>query len=166
MGKIERDRGMSQLDYLWTYYGGYIIKKEDDQDNPQYFLLTENQIDDKIKNNTQSIFQNLPIKEVSSSYFIKNDNGTIKSSISLVYKSNLIQLIGLDNQVISTIDASSFIKDGMVNNVQLITNPQGQAEGTYIVITFNTDSGLEPIYLNVTQLIDIYVGGKWYKYSK
>lgn len=159
MGKIERDKGMSQLDYLWTYYGGYIIKKEDDQDNPQYFLLTENQIDDKIKNNTQSIFQNLPIKEVSSSYFIKNDNGTIKSSISLVYKSNLIQLIGLDNQVISTIDASSFIKDGMVNNVQLITNPQGQAEGTYIVITFNTDSGLEPIYLNVTQLIDIYVGG-------
>lgn len=159
MGKIERDKGMSQLDYLWTYYGGYIIKKEDDQDNPQYFLLTENQIDDKIKNNTQSIFQNLPIKEVSSSYFIKNDNGTIKSSISLVYKSNLIQLIGLDNQVISTIDASSFIKDGMVNNVQLITNPYGQAEGTYIVITFNTDSGLEPIYLNVTQLIDIYVGG-------
>jgi len=34
MGKIERDKGMSQLDYLWTYYGGYIIKKEDDQDNP------------------------------------------------------------------------------------------------------------------------------------
>lgn len=61
---------------------------------------------------------------------------------------------------ISRIDATDFIKDGMLDSATLVVNPTGQANGTYLHLVFNTDAGKTPIFINVTSLIDIYTGGE------
>lgn len=75
-----------------------------------------------------------------------------------------LKLIGKNDTIITTIPAADFIKDGMLENVELKqatgSAPIGEAtEGTFLVFTFNTDSGNKVINLNVTDLIDIYTGG-------
>lgn len=71
-----------------------------------------------------------------------------------------IRLTGKGGEVISTIDAKSFVKDGMLDKVQLVVNPANQATGTYLVFTWNTESGLsEPMYVPVTDLVDVYSKG-------
>ena len=71
-----------------------------------------------------------------------------------------IKLLGKKGTLISEIDASEFIKDGMLDTVELVKNPEGQTAGTYLKLTWNTDSGKgEPMYINVTDLIDVYTAG-------
>ena len=65
-----------------------------------------------------------------------------------------IQLIGKDNQVVSRIDASDFIKDGMVESVNF-----DQAT-KHLTITFNTDAGHDAIDVDLTNLVDTYKNGK------
>lgn len=50
------------------------------------------------------------------------------------------------NNVIGEVDATNFIKDGMVSNVEI-------SEGN-LVITFNTDSGKEPISIPLTDIFN------------
>lgn len=90
-----------------------------------------------------------------------NDSRELFSSIQLSYDSSdkKIKLFGRDeSNPISTIDASDFIKDGMLNNAELVVNPEGQLEGTYLKLTFNLDSGKESVFVNVSNLIDSYSG--------
>lgn len=71
-----------------------------------------------------------------------------------------IRLTGKGGEVISTIDAKSFVKDGMLDKVELVVNPADQATGTYLVFTWNTEAGLsEPMYVPVTDLVDVYSQG-------
>lgn len=71
-----------------------------------------------------------------------------------------IKLLGKDSSLISEIDASEFIKDGMLDTVELVKNPEGQTAGTYLKLTWNTNSGKsEPMFINVTDLIDVYTAG-------
>ena len=75
-----------------------------------------------------------------------------------------IKLLGKDSTLISEIDASEFIKDGMLDTVELVKNPEGQTEGTYLKLTWNTDSGKSaPMFINVTDLIDVYTAGEGLK---
>lgn len=46
MEKAKRPKGMSQLDYLWTQFGNYAM--QNGTTNPQYAILTEDQIDQKL----------------------------------------------------------------------------------------------------------------------
>lgn len=87
---------------------------------------------------------------------------TISSTIGLAYKSETkkLQLTGIDEEPFAELDATPFIKDGMLDSATLETNPLGQDPGTYIKLVFNVDSGKEdPIYINVTSLIDVYTQG-------
>ena len=62
-------------------------------------------------------------------------------------------------QVGDAIDISDFVKDGMLSSVELEENPEGKT-GTYLVFTWNEASGKsEPMYVPVTDLIDVYVAG-------
>ena len=65
-----------------------------------------------------------------------------------------IQLIGNNNQVVSTIDASDFIKDGMVESVNF------DQDTKHLTITFNTDAGHDAIDVDLTKLVDTYKSGK------
>ena len=51
-----------------------------------------------------------------------------------------------DSTVLATIDARAFIKDGMVDSVAVVNG--------YLVITFNTDSGKEPIRIPTSDIFD------------
>lgn len=60
---------------------------------------------------------------------------------------------------ISTIDASDFIVDGMLQTVELTTSDANGTEGNYLHFTFNTDAGVDDIYVDVQDLVDIYTAG-------
>ena len=91
----------------------------------------------------------------------------ISAAASLKYDSDKkqIQLIGKDGDtVVSYISADAFVKDGMLDTVELVENPEGQTAGTYLKLTWNTDSGkTDPMYVNLTNLIDVYSNGEGLK---
>ena len=75
-----------------------------------------------------------------------------------------LKLIGKSGTVIATIAATDFIKDGMLENVELKVASsgapiEGHTSGTFLVFTFNTDAGSKVINLDVTSLIDVYTAG-------
>ena len=79
----------------------------------------------------------------------------LSSTLNLKYDSTSkkIQLLGINNVVIAEIDATDFIKDGMVDNVQF--DPASKV----LTITFNTVSGKEAIPVNLSSLVDTYTAG-------
>lgn len=75
-----------------------------------------------------------------------------------------LKLIGKDSGVIATIPAADFVKDGMLENVELkvatVEAPiEEKTSGTFLVFKFNTDAGSKVINLDVTSLIDVYTAG-------
>ena len=59
------------------------------------------------------------------------------------------------NTVVDSIDATDFIKDGMVNTVVVDTPSAGTNSGvTCLIITFNTDAGKEDIEIPLSELFD------------
>lgn len=100
------------------------------------------------------------LRDVTGQNFIKKSGTNVEGYLNLTYdtKTKKINLEGFDSSVIASIDATTFIKDGMINTVDLVTDPESHNPGTYLVITFNTDAGKDAIYLDVTSLIDVYQG--------
>ena len=64
-----------------------------------------------------------------------------------------IKLIGKEGVVISEIDASAFIKDGMIQSATFDTQTKN------VTITFNTAAGREPIDVDLSTLVDTYKAG-------
>lgn len=100
------------------------------------------------------------LRDVTGQNFIKKNGTNVEGHLNLTYntKTKKINLEGFDSSIIASIDATAFIKDGMINTVELVTDPKSHDPGTYLVITFNTDAGKDAIYLDVTGLIDVYQG--------
>lgn len=100
------------------------------------------------------------LRDVTGQNFIKKNGTNVEGHLNLTYNTETkkINLEGFDSSIIASIDATAFIKDGMINTVKLVTNPESHDPGTYLVITFNTDAGKDAIYLDVTGLIDVYQG--------
>lgn len=100
------------------------------------------------------------LRDVAGQNFIKKNGTDVEGHLNLTYNAETkkINLEGFDSSVIASIDATAFIKDGMINTVELVTNPVSHNRGTYLVVTFNTDAGKDAIYLDVSHLIDVYKG--------
>ena len=100
------------------------------------------------------------LRNVTGQNFIKKNGTNIEGHLNLTYNTETkkINLEGFDSSIIASIDATAFIKDGMINTVELVTDPESHDPGTYLVITFNNDGGKDAIYLDVTSLIDVYQG--------
>lgn len=83
----------------------------------------------------------------------QQDPAKLAVTIGLDYNSGTkkITLTGINDAVIAEIDAADFIKDGMVQSVEL--------EGNNLVITFNTDAGAEPISVDLSKFLDVYTAG-------
>lgn len=67
------------------------------------------------------------------------------------------------NTILSSFDASAFIKDGMLNSAEIITVPSDGEEATvdrpagkYIKLTWNTDAGKDATYIPVKDIIKEY----------
>lgn len=113
-------------------------------------------------------------KEVSlkintSDKILSQDSNGLLTNLTLKYVAKtdsataLLQLIGKEDAVVSSIDATAFVKDGMLSNAELKkgSDLDGEytADNTYLVLSFNTDGGTTPIVLDVTELIDVYTAG-------
>lgn len=88
----------------------------------------------------------------------------LKSNIKIDYSGQKVRLLGADDTVISSFDASAFVKDGMLNDAELVTATESspvneKTSGTFVKFTFNADGGDKVIYLDVTSLIDVYTAG-------
>lgn len=108
---------------------------------------------DDLINNKFTIKANDPILAL-------NDSKELFSNISLSYQDNKIKLFGQGEEAISEIDTSDFIKDGMLSSVELVQDPEGEEAGSYLKLVFNTDAGKQPIFVNVTKLVNQYDGSK------
>jgi hypothetical protein len=53
--------------------------------------------------------------------------------------------------IVDVVDATPFIKDGMVDDVEVV---HGEMGGDYLRITFNTDAGKQPIDVPLTSIFD------------
>ena len=88
----------------------------------------------------------------------------LKSSLKIDYSNQTVRLLGAGDTVISSFDASAFVKDGMLSDAELVTATEsspvnGNTSGTFVKFTFNADGGNKVIYLDVTSLIDVYTAG-------
>lgn len=77
---------------------------------------------------------------------------SLKSTLGLSYdgENKKIKLTGINKAEIASIDATDFIKDGMLDTARF------DPETKEITLTFNTASGKDPIKINVSSLVDTY----------
>lgn len=90
------------------------------------------------------------------------DGKTVSATVSLSYDEDTksIKLLGKGGADLGSVDATPFIKDGMISKAELVTDPEGQEAGKYLVLTWNTDSGeSDPTYIPLTELVDTYTAG-------
>nr|DAQ19264.1 MAG TPA: hypothetical protein [Caudoviricetes sp.] len=81
-------------------------------------------------------------------YYLLDENKKATAVTQGRYNSSnqRIELLNANNNVVSFIDATNFIKDGMVSNVSIVNGN--------LVITFNTDSGKSPISIPLTNIFN------------
>lgn len=116
----------------------YIFAKGDKGDPFTYEDFTEEQLDDLADRIELTPAELAEIAEqVDLSGYV--NGGAYDSQTKRI-------LLTHDNVVVSSIDATAFIKDGMVSGVVV--------DNGYIVITFNTDAGKEDIRIPVSEVFD------------
>lgn len=122
--------------------------EEDDSDNPAYIRNKPTIPDEQIQADFNQANQ-------SAKDFIKNkpNMAAIQQWLAQTvcggaYNSTLkrLEFKDKDNTLLFSIDATAFIKDGMVTNVAIVNGN--------LVITFNTDSGQEPISIPITDIFN------------
>ena len=103
-------------------------------------------------------------------------NNVINVPLGITYDSTnkkiyLTQGVNEDAEIIDTIDATDFIKDGMLKEAILVEEDGEGNSGKFIKLTWNTDADPnadgttgDVVYINVTEFIDTYTNGnKWLK---
>lgn len=93
-----------------------------------------------------------------------DENGVISSNFEVEYDSanKVIKFYGKDNGQIGIIHTDDFVKDGMVEKVEIKTPTSGEHAGKpCLVITFNTDHGSTPTEIPLTSLAEIYTPGDY-----
>ena len=80
------------------------------------------------------------------------------TTLSMTYNSDnkTIKLTGKDNTEISTIDATDFVVDGMLDSVEFSTE---SGKENILVFTWNTDSGKTKTEIDLSKYIDTYNAG-------
>lgn len=93
-------------------------------------------------------------------------NGTINATVSLEYDeaNRRIKLLGKEGADLGSVDAAAFIKDGMLDDVEIVEASEespvgGNTSGKYIVFTWNTDGNTKTDFIAVSELAKTYVPG-------
>lgn len=69
-----------------------------------------------------------------------------------------LKLLGRDNVELFT--TTIMAQDSVLEDVDLVVDPEGQNPGTYLKLTFRLQDGSnKTVYTDVTSLIDVYTGG-------
>lgn len=97
-----------------------------------------------------------PIQEIlNEDKLLKLDNQVLSTSIKLVYKNatNEVLLIGKDNKTISSIDASNFIINNMLNSLSY------NADTNVLTFVWNTAKGKQTNSVEISNIIEPYKSG-------
>ena len=106
----------------------------------------------------------------------ENENGGIDGkvqldlNIAMELDDKTIKIYDKDDTTktaIATLDATDFIKDGMIESVELVNKDDKNNEGQFLKITWNIDDAnsidndgdKDVVYVDVTKLVDVYTGG-------
>lgn len=86
---------------------------------------------------------------------------SLTSTLGLSYDSvnKKIKLTGIDKKEVASIDATNFIKDGMLKSASFIgENGEGETgeHKNNIKLVFNQDGPADPVYIDVSSLVDTY----------
>ena len=113
----------------------------------------EEKVDNHISATTEAL-NALKIKDVvaDDKVLSVSSDGLLSSALSMDYDSSgkTIYLKGIDGTVISRVDATEFIKDGMLDKAEIVTG----ATGSKLVFTFNTDAGKDNVEVPITDFIN------------
>lgn len=139
MNKVQRPRDMSQLDYLWLYFGGYKVKNEQSEEPSDSVLLTEKSINEIVQGISNGCISQIQYREHPT------DN-------------SLSQIVGLSNtgEEISIVDVPKeiHVKDFKIKEVTQEDIDKG-VEGVSI--------GAKVISLTLTNneefIVPMYSGG-------
>ena len=125
----------------------YILKAFGD--DSAYVLVNINRLENRINDKLDKKVDKVQGKGLSTNDFTDaNVSELANSVVNATYNSNTKKLIFTkNNNETVEIDATPFIKDGMVNSVSIVDG--------YLVITFNTDAGKETIRIPVTDIFDL-----------
>lgn len=114
---------------------------------------TVNSNSGEIKTLKESI-NGLAIKSVKEGELVlaADESGILSTTMSLGYDNtnHKIQLKGIEGAVVSELDASEFIKDGMIDSVVY------DKDTKIITITWNTAAGKEATTIDISHLVDTY----------
>lgn len=118
----------------------------------------EQEIDNKITEHTSNEEIHVTASE-KETWNNKLDEATVSSLFGYSeYDSDTLRInfyhSSADTTPISFIDASDFVKDGMVDSVEIKTIMSGDVEVTVLEIVFNTDAGKETIDIPIDDLFD------------
>lgn len=89
-----------------------------------------------------------------------NDDGKITASIDLAYNTTTgkFDITNGAGDIVATVTVPS--STSMLQNAELVVNPEGQEPGTYLKLTMLlADGSTSDIFVNVGDLIDVYTGG-------
>lgn len=159
--EVEDGKGLSTNDFTDIL----LNKLNSIEENAQVNKIEKIFVDDVLLDITDNkgVKINMPKVPVQGVYIDDNIlslNGTeLSANVSIDYDNTTKQIIlyGKDTtKVISTIDVSDFIKDGMIDRVEVVTLDSGK---TVIRITWNTDSGKEITDVPADSLIQVYEAG-------
>lgn len=130
---------------------GYNVSLKVDVPNGLASYTTASALDTKIDNVNSGL--NNSVNEIENS--IDNINLELakkleNGDLGIVYDSEqkIIKLTGKNGQLLGVISANDFVKDGMIERVELVDNS--------IVITWNTDGGGDTTVIPLSGLIKIY----------
>lgn len=121
---------------------------------------TDKAQDDRIK-----ALEDVEIKTLTLNGKTYNGSADVTADYGVNYDSaNKKIYLTLDGANVGTgIDATDFLVDGMLEDVDYVVIPddeqvEGLDAGRYLKFTFNTSEGQtkDPIYVNVTDLVDVY----------
>lgn len=103
----------------------------------------------------------LAVKSISDSDKVLSvsSEGALSTTLALnSYKDETdgktyVALTGIEGALISRFDASAFVRDGMLDSAVY------ESESKNMILTFNTDSGKQPITIPMSGLVDTYTAG-------
>lgn len=148
--------------------GDIIVKAETSDHAVTLSLATSDKGNVKFTKDTDGLSANVTIPAATVTGVAADDkvlsltNKLVSATVGLDYGDattealngkKAIKLVGKEGVVISEIDASAFIKDGMIQSVAFDTKTK------HVTITFNTDAGSKPIDVDLSTLVDTYKAG-------
>lgn len=127
---------------------GYTTGTEADQDLGNYYTKDETYNKTEVDNLVQGAKDYADLNDANTEYHVEYDSTNKK-----------IKLVAGADATKMEIDATAFIKDGMIETVELVQEDASGNKGQFLKLTWN-DDGKDVTYVPVGELVDVYTAEK------